>query len=209
MLPLPRLWPGFFLLALILAGLLAACGSDAPQAPPAADQPTAAVSTATVIPTPTDEPAATLTATPTPTPTPQPTATPTPTPAPEPTATPTPTPMPTATPTPTPMPTPTPEPTATPTPTPMPTATPTRRPCPRQPRSQPPRLHLRPDHFPSYCRTRVCHPTSSGKSRAKWTGLKSKRRYRESGLCTSSANRWVCRTLEDKSNFTYTSTSRN
>ena len=128
-----RLLPGLPFLALILAGMLAACGSDAPQAPPPTNQP-AAVSTVIAVPTPTDEPAAPTpmampTASPSSTLTPKvtPTATltlsPTPAPmtTPVPTATPTPASMAAATPTPEPTTTPTPEPTPQPTATPMPT----------------------------------------------------------------------------------------
>ena len=119
----PRL--SMLLAALLIAGLLAACGDEPADEEAALDEPTAttAVQEPAEDPTSTSEPAVEPTATEVPpTPTAEPTATPVPpTPTPEPTATPappTPTPEPTATPVP---PTPTPVP---PTPTPVPPPTP-------------------------------------------------------------------------------------
>lgn len=110
------------LVAILLAGLLAACESSTDEDDTAVDEPTSTVASVAADPTPTEPaPDPTVEPTPTevpPTPTPEPTATPVPpTPTPEPTATPVP-------PTPTPEPKATPEPTATPvppTPTPEPT----------------------------------------------------------------------------------------
>ena len=105
---------GFCVLVLIIVGLLAACGWDAPQAPPATDQPTSvptaiAAPPATTTPEPTSVPtpattktAATPAPTPTPSPTPAPTATPTPSPSPAPMVIPAPTVKPTPSPTPAP-----------------------------------------------------------------------------------------------------------
>ena len=155
---------GVILAALITGGLLVACGSEAPQAPPqvvtvvvTATPPPAAANPATPEPAamPTQSPAAGPTptsasaATPTPTlvsaTTPMTTPTPTLASTAEPIATPMPTP--TATPTLAPTPTPEPAPTATPTPQPKPTATPIPTPT-RTPRPTPTPTALALPSFP-------------------------------------------------------------